>query len=104
MPQFAVHRNPNAATKGLYPLLLDVQSDIMPDLGTRVVVPLRPAGSKARLIDTLMPVVSVDGKPYALITPQLAGIPRAQLGVKVADLPQYREAIIAALDLLVTGI
>ena len=51
-----------------------------------------------------MPVVSVDGKPYALITPQLAGIPRTQLGVKVAEVPQHRDAVIAALDLLVTGI
>ena len=27
MPQFAVHRNRNAATKGRFPLLLDVQTE-----------------------------------------------------------------------------
>ena len=40
MPQFTVHRNPNPGSKTAYPLLLDIQSDLMADLGTRVVVPL----------------------------------------------------------------
>ena len=40
MPQFTVHRNPNPGSKAAYPLLLDVQSDLLADLGTRVVVPL----------------------------------------------------------------
>jgi toxin CcdB len=38
------------------------------------------------------------------MTPQLAGISVKQLGAKVVDLTQRREDIIAALDLLVTGI
>ena len=40
MPQFAVHRNRNAATRARYPLLVDVQSDLLAGMGTRVVVPL----------------------------------------------------------------
>jgi toxin CcdB len=40
MPQFAVHRNTNPATRSSVPFLLDVQSDLIEELGTRVVVPL----------------------------------------------------------------
>lgn len=105
MPQFDVHRNPNPATRGVFPLLLDVQSDLMSGLETRVVVPLRPvAALKDRVIDTLMPIMEIEGKRYAMVTPQLAGIPRQQLGSKVTEVPQHRDAVIAALDLVITGI
>jgi len=105
MPQFDVHRNPNVATRGVFPLLLDVQSDLMSGLETRVVVPLRPvAAFKDHVIDTLMPIMEIEGERYAMVTPQLAGIPRQQLGSKVAEVPQHHDAVIAALDLLITGI
>jgi toxin CcdB len=105
MPQFAVHRNPNPATSADYPLLLDVQSDLLGDLATRVVVPLcRAASLGGRLVKTLMPVVEVAGEPYAVLTPQLAGIARKQLGEQVASLAAHRAEIVAALDLLIAGI
>jgi len=105
MPQFGVYRNPNPDTRTVFPLLLDVQSGLIADLGTRVVVPLCPAAAmKGKPMQALTPVFDVDGKPYAMLTPQLAGISKKQLGAKVADLARYRNEIIAALDLLITGI
>lgn len=105
MPQFSVYRNPNPDTKAAFPLLLDVQSDLIADLGTRVVIPLAPATTiKGKLIKTLIPVFDVDGKAYAMLTPQLAGISKKQVGAKVTDLAEHRDEIIAALDLLITGI
>lgn len=60
MVQFTVHRNSNPATSADYPLLLDVQSDLLADLGTRVVVPLCPAcAMQGRLLKTLTPVFEV---------------------------------------------
>ena len=105
MPQFTVHRNPNPDTKATYPLLLDVQSDLIADLCTRVVVPLCPASAmKGKLIKTLMPVFEIDGEQYTMLTPQLAGVSKQQVGSKVADLAKSRDEIMAALDLLITGI
>ena len=105
MPQFSVYRNPNPDTRAAFPLLLNVQSDLVADLGTRVVIPLAPAAAmKGKLIKTLTPVFDVDGKPYAMLTPQLAGVSKKQVGAKVADLAKHRDEIIAALDLLITGI
>jgi toxin CcdB len=106
MPQFAVHRNRNAATKARFPLLLDVQADLLEELGTRVVIPLAPASAAAKrtTMQTLTPICTIDDKPYVLITPQLAGIAAKELGPPVAHLTRDRQAVIAALDLLFTGI
>jgi toxin CcdB len=106
MPQFTVHRNRNAATKARYPLLLDVQTDLLENLGTRVVIPLTPASvaTKRTAMQTLTPLCTVEGRPYVLITPQLAGIAARELGPPVADLSGERARILAALDLLITGI
>jgi toxin CcdB len=39
-----------------------------------------------------------------MLTPQLAGIAKRQLGEQVADASPRRDAIIAALDMLIAGI
>lgn len=105
MAQFSAYRNPNPDTRGTYPYLLDIQSELISDLGTRVVVPLAPASAmEGKTIKLLMPILEVEGKRHVMITPQLAGISKKQLGALVADLSSERDAIIAALDLLITGI
>jgi toxin CcdB len=106
MAQFSVHRNRNAASRSRFPYLLDAQTDLLERLGTRVVIPLAPATAveKRAAMATLNPVVVVEGKNYVLMTPQLAGIAARDLGPPVADLSAQRAAIIAALDLLFTGI
>jgi toxin CcdB len=104
MSQFDVFRNPNPATRAAYPLLLDVQSDLIDALKTRVVVPLSPASAMTgKPIETLMPVLEVAGRHYVMLTPQLAGIDGKQVGARVGALTQSRAQIIAALDLLITG-
>lgn len=105
MAQFAVYKNINPATRAAVPLLLDVQSDLLAELGTRVVVPLYAAsGMQGKILKTLTPQFAIEGEPYVMMTPQMAGIASKQLGAKVADLAARRDEIIAALDLLITGI
>ena len=45
MAQFSVHRNKNPRTRAEIPFLLDVQSDLLDHLDTRVVAPLAKARS-----------------------------------------------------------
>ncbi len=105
MSQFTVHRNTNPTSKTTIPYLLNVQCDLIEDLSTRVAVPLYPAATmKGKTIHTLTPTLEIDGEPYVMMTPQLAGIPKKLLGVPVADLSSKRAEIISALDLLITGI
>jgi toxin CcdB len=101
-----VHRNRNAATKTRFPLLLDVQTDLLGKLGTRVVIPLAPAtpGTRRSVLQTLTSICTVEGKDYVLVAPQLAGISAKELGLPIADLSHDRQTIIAAVDLLFNGI
>ncbi|MBV8190922.1 MAG: CcdB family protein [Alphaproteobacteria bacterium] len=104
MVQFAVHRNKNPISQGSFPLLLDVQSDLLGELQTRVVIPLGKATSLGKKpISRLMPVFPFQGESYVLVTPLLAGIPRKELGAAVGTLADCRDAIISALDFLVLG-
>lgn len=105
MAQFTVHRNPEAASRATVPYLLDVQSDLLADLGTRAVVPLYTAvAMKGRVTRTLTPQFEVEGRQVVMVTPQIAGVTLKHLGPAVGSLAAERGLIIAALDLLITGI
>jgi toxin CcdB len=105
MAQFSVYKNKNSATKAIFPLLLDVQSGLLNDLHSRVVIPLTNApAAMQKPMSRLTPVIKVRGVPHLLVTYQLAGINKASLGPAVADASENRDAIIAALDVLVSGI
>jgi toxin CcdB len=105
MPQFSVYRNKNAATRARFPFLLDIQSNLLDPLATRVVVPLAPGGTtRARSMQTLTPTIRVEEKDYLMVTPQLAGVATRELGPVVADASANRQAIISALDFLISGI
>jgi len=105
MAQFTVCRNKNPQTSSAVPYLLDVQNDLLDDLETRVVVPLYPLSSiKGKPLRTLTPILDIEGKRFVMLTPQLAGIPKSELGAPVTRVEQYRYEIIAAIDFLLTGV
>lgn len=104
MGQFAVHRNGNPDTRAKVPYLLDVQSNLVSELETRVVVPLYPAKSmKGRTVRNLMPLIEIEGKPLVMVTPEMAGVPRRNLGPVVADATHLRGEILSAIDFLLLG-
>lgn len=105
MTQFTVYKNKNPHTREVVPFLLDIQNDLLNGLETRVVVPLRPASAlKGKTLKTLTPLSVIEGESFVMLTPQLAGIPKSELGAPVAQVQQNRAEIIAAIDLLVTGV
>lgn len=105
MAQFTVFENPSPSKRTIYPYLLDIQSELLNDLRTTVVIPLSPlrlAGKAA--ISRLCPVLEIDGEPHVALTPQLAGIDRTTLRKAVCNLADSRSDIIAAMDFIVSGI
>ena len=105
MPQFSVYKNKNPKTRHSYPYLVDIQSDLLSDVGTRVVVPLlKRTASTKKPIKNVMPMVRVDGQEFIMMVPQLAAIASASLGASVGSAAQHREEVVAALDFLFTGI
>lgn len=103
MAQFDVHKNPNPDSNLLIPYLLDVQSDVLRNLATRVVVPLLTVSAMGRPAKHLNPRFNVEGITVIMSTAELAGINVRDLGQKVASLKQHREEIVGAIDFLFTG-
>jgi toxin CcdB len=102
MAQFDLHRNPRG---GAYPYLLDVQADLLARLSTRIVVPLMASKKYgARPISRLNPVVKVKGSDFVLVFHELAAVPSAALGEPIGSLAARRAELVAAVDLLFTGI
>lgn len=103
--QFTVYNNTGKST--VYPLLLDVTSDIIGQLNRRIVIPLLPvekypAASRPK---RLIPVVRLtDDKEYAVMTHEMASIPARSLGIVFCDASFYRTEIKAAIDFLFDSI
>lgn len=87
--------------KGRY--LLDIQSDIIDDFQTRVIVPLLPRGSAPPAMKRLHPVFSIDGETTVMATHLMSAVASSELGVPVANLKSRHDEITAALDMLFHG-
>lgn len=104
MAHLDVHRNLNRRTASRVPYLLDLQDDLLRDVATRVVAPLVLASPTRRPIGRLEPLFEIDGLQVVMSSLEIASIPRRDLGPVAASLRERREQIVAALDLLFTGV
>lgn len=102
MAQFDVHKyRPRGAN---FRYVVDVQHDHLASVKTRVVVPAYPMGRLAGAAERINPVVMIENWQYALVVQELASLRSEFLGEPVASVAAGRDDIIAALDLLFTGI
>ncbi|MBW6398470.1 CcdB family protein [Roseomonas sp. HJA6] len=99
MARFDLHRAPGGAAG----YVVNVQSDLLDHLQTRVVVPLLPPDRVPPAMPDLHPNLAVQGEAFLLATQLLAAVPRRELGPVVGSLASERDAITRALDLLLTG-
>lgn len=102
--QFTAYRNNDKTSHTRVPYLLVVQSDLIEDARTCVVVPLITEQRAGTPVSRLMPLLRVGDETMVMDTLQLAAISRAALGAAAADLSDERAAIMAALDLLISGV
>lgn len=99
MARFDIFRR----SRGAPGYLLQVQSDFLDALETRVVVPLLPPASVPRPMRDLHPRFEVEGEAFLMATQLLGAIPRRELGLAVGNLAPHRDEITRALDVLMTG-
>lgn len=104
MAHLDVFANPDADTAKAIPFLLDIQSNLLDGLPTRVVIPLAyPEAIETLPILRLNPKVSVAETALVALTQDMAALPRRILKAPVANLSSQREEILAAVDFLCTG-
>src|ERR1700749_542970 len=97
MARFDLYHNPNEGTAQSTPYVVDIQSDHVGALPTRIVIPLR----RMKSLDytgnpsDLLPIVTMNGETHFLDAPAMAAVPFAFLGRPIANLAKegYRQAI-----------
>ena len=105
MAHFDVYANPGRHAHTT-PYLLDVQSDLLDGLDSRMVIPLRSLKHfpKVKLSNRLTPVLRIEGDDYLLETPKMGAVPQRVLKSPVTSLAEeQRSQIIAAVDFLFQG-
>ena len=85
------------------PFIVVIQSAFLADFRTRVIVPLVPK-NEIKPIGRLNPLILIDGREFYFHPVELAHIPRELLGDQVANLEPQRDSLVAAIDLVFTGI
>lgn len=103
--QFTVYSNTGKSS--VYPLLLDVTSDIIGQLNRRIAIPLLPVEKypSSTRPERLVPLIRLtNDKEYAVMTHEMASIPARALGAVFCNASIYRTEIKAAIDFLLDGI
>jgi len=104
MARFDVYANPgsHAATT---PYLLDVQSDLLDGLDSRMVIPLRRLACfpQVKLPTRLTPVLTIEGEGFLLETPKMSAVPQRILKLPMTSLAHEQAQITSAIDFLFQG-
>lgn len=98
MARFDIFENKDGAG-----YLLDVQSDLLSGLNTRVVVPLLPKSSAPSPAQRLNPVFNIEGQEVVMATQYMAAVPEGELRFGAGSLAGQQVEISAALDMLFLG-
>ena len=105
MTQFALYKNNDKSSAIAYPYFVDVQSELLNTLNTRLVIPLTPVELLEKKVPShLCPIIHIDKGDFVILTHQMASVPSKILKEPVNDLSAFRNEIIAAIDFLITGI
>lgn len=104
MARFDIYPNPGSH-RDTTPYLLDVQSNLLDGLDSRMVIPLRSLEhfAKVKLPARLTPVLEINGKDYLLETPKMGAVPNRLLKNSAASLSEHQDQITDALDFLFQG-
>ena len=92
-----------ALARGRAPVVI-CQADLLDGLKTRVVVPLIAESEAPKPARRLNPVLVLGSERFVLMTQFLAAVELRELGDKVGSLASEGEAVLGALDFLLTGV
>ena len=83
--------------------LLDVQSDLLEGLSTRVVIPLMPPNIAPLPGRRLNPTFAINGKDHVMVTQFVSAFSASELHNPEGNLSRHHDDIVAALDMLFQG-
>lgn len=104
MARFDVCPNLHKSSRERVPYLLEIQTDLLSSLGTRLVAPLVPAAKFGPAAERLNPSFRIGGKNYIMDAALIAGVSGKILGDSVENISGNSTEILAAIDFLISGI
>ena len=104
MKQYDLYENTDSASQVTYLYFVDVQTGLLNDLNSRVVIPIAPALDAKSFPKNICPIIDINNKQFALLTHQITTVSSSFLESKEGSLLLNRDDIISALDFLLTGI
>ncbi|HEY8905742.1 MAG TPA: CcdB family protein [Rhodoferax sp.] len=103
--QFDVFENPSPRLRDIYPYVVDIQSDLLSSLATRMVVPLAITTLVSKdLPRRLCPTFTVNRQSLMLAPFEAAPLDKRLLKTDVVSLWNQSNDIIAAMDAVLSGI
>lgn len=104
LAQFDVYVNPQLASREFVPYVLDVQSDLINQLSTRLVMPLSRVGvGESKLPLSLCPPVEIDTESLLVLAHLAAPVPARLLRKPVCSLKHRASDLSAAMDAVISG-
>ncbi|MDH6166597.1 toxin CcdB [Variovorax boronicumulans] len=105
MAQFDIYANPDKAQRTAFPWCVDMQSDLLGVLPTRLVMPLTtqkylPAKAPRRLC----PLVQWDGETFFALPQMTAPFRVKDLGTAKGNVRLASNDLVAALDAVISGV
>ncbi|MEQ4924904.1 CcdB family protein [Proteus hauseri] len=106
MSQYTVYRNKSLKSRERYPYIIDIQNDLLGDFDSRIIMPIALLSDKNSQLKILTPVIEIDNQKCVIITKSVTTMAKSQL--KIADIvcviPDVHTEIVAAMDMIISGI
>jgi toxin CcdB len=102
--QFDVYPNPSSSAARGVPYVVNVQSDLIDGLSTRLCVPLATFDFAGSIPLKLSPNVVVKGRRLHALAHFAAPLPAARLRRPVANVAAEASALVAAIDVVLSGV
>jgi toxin CcdB len=103
--QFDVYQNSSPKMRDRYPYVVDVQSDLLSGLATRMVMPLAiSALSNAEVPRRLCALIVVKGQMHLLIPFEAAPLDKRFLKRRIASIRKCANDVISAADAVMSGV
>jgi toxin CcdB len=103
--QYDVYPNPHPGSRASVPFVIDVQSNLIDQLPTRLVMPLSRVGAMlSNLPSTLCPMFDIEGESLLLMAHQAGPLPARLLRKPIASMGHRAADVCAALDAVLSGL
>ena len=84
-------------------LIVDLQTDILDALTTRMMAPLAPLARAPKQIGRLNPILEINGELYVLQPQLMTAVAERQLERPVGNVDRHHDRIVAAISMVFNG-